>query len=392
MTAAFPSRRPRLVILGAGCAGLSLAYRLARATPCLDVLLVETRTDYIHDRTWSGFHLASHPFEDCRMGKWQQLEVKGCDTHTRLDCGRYFYESIHSGHFYQQCLATLDAAPNVHRLHARVKRLVPAGNPPGVVLENGDILHGDWIVDTLPRPVPLKAPWRWQDFAGWELESTELARQPPVLMDFSVTAAEPVNGALDFIYRLPFSDNRVLLEWTRFGRPAANPLELEQNLKRYLDRSGISDYRLVRREYGSLPMAPGRRSTQQHHVLAGSYGGAMRASTGYAFHAIQRWADLCTQQLLKGNGPTAPHTSALLRPLDAIFMQALEHAGDDAHELYTTLFQHCRGEPLVRFLSGLPAPQDYASIMAALPTTTMLKAAWQSALQRLPYLPTLRPR
>ncbi len=57
-----------VAILGGGCAGLSLAMRLARTD--LSFRVVEPRETYRDDRSWSFWRVAPHPFEDILAGIW----------------------------------------------------------------------------------------------------------------------------------------------------------------------------------------------------------------------------------------------------------------------------------------------------------------------------------
>ena len=64
-----------IAILGGGCAGLSVAVRLAAAGRSLRV--IEPRETYVEDRAWSFWRTASDPFEDCVRRSWQSWDVHG---------------------------------------------------------------------------------------------------------------------------------------------------------------------------------------------------------------------------------------------------------------------------------------------------------------------------
>ena len=55
------------VIIGGGCAGLSLAYELELHQKLNDktLAIVEPRTEYKRDKTWSFWKVFDHNFEDC---------------------------------------------------------------------------------------------------------------------------------------------------------------------------------------------------------------------------------------------------------------------------------------------------------------------------------------
>ena len=55
------------IIIGGGCAGLSLAYELDlhQKLNNKSLAIVEPRTEYKRDKTWSFWKVIDHNFEDC---------------------------------------------------------------------------------------------------------------------------------------------------------------------------------------------------------------------------------------------------------------------------------------------------------------------------------------
>ncbi|WP_106478430.1 lycopene cyclase family protein [Phytohalomonas tamaricis] len=365
--------RHELLILGGGCAGLSLAYHLAQSRQAPHTLIIEPRTLYEDDRTWCGWPLQPHAFQDCIEARWDTWRITTSQGAHQVEASPYPYEMIRSSRVYAKALAAIDAHPNIERLTGRrVTSIEDSTTGVIVTLDDGQRYQARWAIDTLPRPERLAEPWLWQDFAGLEIEAPSInAGDIPELMDFRVARAD----ALDFIYALPFAPQRALFEWTRFGRPASNPLELEACLIAYLDERFGHDYRVLRRETGSLPMAPNSPQSGCSVIRAGAYGGSMRASTGYAFHAIQRWAEPCAQQLLAGQSPAAPSQKRYLVALDEIYMTALSMNAAMAPEFYLALFKQIAPAAVVRFLAGEPSLGDIAAVTTSLPKRPFLAAA-----------------
>ena len=55
------------IIIGGGCAGLSLAYELETNNNLKDktLAIIESRKEYKRDKTWSFWKVVDHNFEDC---------------------------------------------------------------------------------------------------------------------------------------------------------------------------------------------------------------------------------------------------------------------------------------------------------------------------------------
>ena len=89
------------VIIGGGCAGLSLAYELDIHNKLNDktLAIVETREEYKRDKTWSFWKVNEHNFNDCIKKSWKQFSIKTNSETKVIKCDQFPYESIDSGLF-----------------------------------------------------------------------------------------------------------------------------------------------------------------------------------------------------------------------------------------------------------------------------------------------------
>ena len=92
------------VIIGGGCAGLSLAYELDTHNKLNDktLAIVETREEYKRDKTWSFWKVNEHNFNDCIKKTWKQFSIKTNLETKVIKCDQFPYESIDSGLFYDK--------------------------------------------------------------------------------------------------------------------------------------------------------------------------------------------------------------------------------------------------------------------------------------------------
>ena len=92
------------VIIGGGCAGLSLAYELEIHNKLKDktLAIIEPRDEYKRDKTWSFWRVNQHNFDDCIKRKWKEFSIKTNSDSQIIKCGQYPYESIDSGLFYNK--------------------------------------------------------------------------------------------------------------------------------------------------------------------------------------------------------------------------------------------------------------------------------------------------
>ena len=89
------------VIIGGGCAGLSLAYKLEISNNLKDKTLpiIVPRKQYKRDITWSFWKVFNHSFEDCVIKSWNNFTINTSEGSRELINERFPYQSIDSGKF-----------------------------------------------------------------------------------------------------------------------------------------------------------------------------------------------------------------------------------------------------------------------------------------------------
>ena len=65
------------IIIGGGCAGLSLAYELEIHNKLENktLAIIEPRDEYKRDKTWSFWRVSEHNFDDCVIKNWKNFSV-----------------------------------------------------------------------------------------------------------------------------------------------------------------------------------------------------------------------------------------------------------------------------------------------------------------------------
>ena len=368
-----------VVILGGGCAGLSLAVRLAGSD--LRVILIEPRLKYKDDRVWSFFRTQADPFSACVRARWSKWHVSsgGLKVHRQSD--RLRYESVSSGAFYEMALQICDASSNID-LHLGTSVL---GNlqPPAVdgrwqVDTSSGQLASRYVIDTRP---PGRTTGFGQSFLGQEIRVGFDAFDPEDVPMMCFTA--PRTDRVDFLYILPFARDEALVEVTTFGTQIPDLSEHRRWLDREIDQlTRGQSFDVLREERAFIPMAlpqTGRGVEPRRFAHAGLRGGAARPSTGYAYQRIQTMADICAAQLLRGDDQlNLAIDGPMTRFMDGVFLKVLQRRPDRGPALFSSLFRNAPTDRLERFLSGSTAPVDRLSVIASLPPLPFLREVFTS--------------
>ena len=370
-----------LLILGGGCAGLSLALRLAEQPGrCQRVTVVEARPAYQNDRSWCFWRTGPHRYEHLVKRSWSNVALRSATRAVEIDCARTPYQLLEASAFYSHAQQTISANTNVQLRLATAVLGPPTPVAGGWRVDtSAGTLTAARVIDTRP-PNSSHAPQRddallWQSFVGEELICDRAVFDPDrvMLMDF----AHDLPGAVAFTYVLPLADNRALIETTLFDAQPHTPSDLARRQQQAVLRlCGAASAQVLRTEAGILPMGITRphMALGRGHVRAGLMSGAARPATGFAFQRIQRWADACSATLRDGYEPFGHWPDPLLtRLMDGLFLNVLRSHPERGPELFTSLFRHVGTPRMVRFLSDEARFVDRVAVAASLPTGLFLR-------------------
>ena len=361
-----------LIILGGGCAGLSLALNLSNyGEACPKTTILEGRHQYTNDRTWCFWGGFGSDSEKLASHRWDSFSITTRKDHVTQNCKKNPYFMVASEDFYQQAQEVIHQSP---RINLKIDNLI-----------SGDVLkkEGLWrvktptgvyeaplIVDTRPQVSQNDdfQPLLWQSFLGEEIVTEEDLFDPGCveLMDFSESSSERIL----FLYVLPFSKRKALVEVTVFGAEPLKKEDLEDSFDLLVKkRLHGFHYSSGRREHGILPMGVPLEKQQRDtgYIRVGLMAGAARPSTGYAFQRIWKWSKECASALTRGCPPKShPEDPLIIRSMDTIFLRVLLSRPELAPELFFSLFSKVEPARVARFMSDHANFSDCIAIMASL--------------------------
>ncbi|ADV64060.1 Lycopene beta and epsilon cyclase [Isosphaera pallida ATCC 43644] len=405
------SGRPRdydHVIVGAGAAGLSLAWALLDHRPQDSILLIDRRSHYVNDRTWCYWNVQRTAFDDLATHAWDRWRVVapgggrgGSDWDVTAASKRYRYLRLRAIDVYQRTLGRLSRAENVRLALGRtVESCRDLGDEEGFeVITSLGVARG--------RRLYLGTGWNdgrgtrtnveleqgssglVQQFVGWRVRLTHptpvVGFDPttPILMDFRCDQS----CGPHFLYVLPDSERGGLVESTMLLPPGVRVgrERHEQAIRQALAEQWAAradDYEILETEAGRIPMntqpAPPpvgleRAFAQGRCRRIGLAGGAARPSSGYAFVRIQRQVRALARGLRDPR--VAPRKYDFL---DTIFLQVLRDHPEQVPTLFTRMFERTQPDALARFLTDASDWGDDLSLILALPKLPFLRAAARS--------------
>jgi len=240
-----------VVIVGGGLAGSLAAWRLHTTRPDLSVTLLEAGATLGGNHTWS-FHSTDLPADALAwmaplvVARWPRHDVAFPSLARTIE---QEYCAVTSERLH----AVVTAGLGDHvRLGARAESLTPTS----VRLAGGDRLTADVVIDARGATA-LDLPLGWQTFLGQELVcGRPHGVEAPMIMDATV----PQAGAFKFVYVLPWTADRLLVEDTAYAdTPGVDADAARAAIAAYAEARGWPVVAVAREESGSLPIPLGGR-------------------------------------------------------------------------------------------------------------------------------------
>ena len=345
------------IIIGGGCAGLSLAYELDLHSKLKDktLAIVEHRDEYKRDKTWSFWKVSPHNFEDCTIKSWDNFTINIPSHLKHVDCKNMPYQTIDSGSFYQKIIDKIKQNTNIYFFK----------NINEVNTENSFIFNS--VGDTIDNKSSL-----WQHFSGIEIETSKDFFDEKIfnLMDFDCDQKNSVH----FFYTLPFSKTKALIETTwisDLNNTSLNDYDIQ--LKDYIeDKLKIKNYKINYKETGAIPLFHPNNIKKLNQIEIGTAGGMTRLSTGYTFLNIQEQSKYIRKNIENIKDTKTFSIEKKYEFLDNIFLKVLKKNPERMAQIFYKMF-NSSPNTVINFLSNKSNILEDISIISKMPKWVFLK-------------------
>jgi len=346
------------VIIGGGCAGLSLAYELEVNNKLKDKTLavIEPRKEYKRDKTWSFWKVFDHNFEDCIIKSWNNFTINTSENSHELSTKKFPYQSIDSGKFYKKINSKLASNSNI-RFFKNLNE----------INSNASIIFNSVFEDELDKSK------LWQHFQGVEIETSKDIFDDEILnlMDFDCDQKNNVH----FFYTLPFSKNKALIETTWLSDlKNQNLMDYDLQLKNYIQNNlRIKNYKINFIEKGAIPLFHPTIKQNDKIINIGSAGGMTRLSTGYTFLNIQEHSKFILKNIDNIDKVSKFNLGQKYKFLDRVFLKVLKNNPEKMPNIFYKMFK-CSPNTVIKFLSNKSNILEDINIINKMPKLIFLKA------------------
>jgi lycopene beta-cyclase len=368
------------IITGAGCAGLSLLMHMMQHDFFRNkqILLIDKDVKQSNDRTWCFWEMQSGLFEPIVYHRWQQLDFYSNTFSIRFDIDPYTYKMIRGIDFYNYVLQYASHFTNVHFIREEVIN-ISNQNDTALVSTSDSEYTADYVFNSIIfNPKLLQAPGSLlQHFKGWliEIPTPVFNESIATFMDFRVKST-PSNT---FVYVLPVSNNRALVEYTVFSPALLDKAAYEAGLKQYIQQYlHLPSYEVKDEEFGVIPMSTYAFSKGEGRMInIGTAGGQTKSSSGYTFAFIQKQVATIVRLLMQGQTPLVNETlfDKRFRLYDETLLNILYHQKSYASDVFSDLFKKNKPQQVLKFLDNETSLAEELKIMSTVPKGIFIPAA-----------------
>ena len=371
-----------IIIIGAGCAGLSLLVRMIESGKFANekILLLDRVFKNRNDRTWCFWEKGQGYFENIVYHQWPHLQVMHAKGQLDLKAQPYQYKMIRGIDFYKYCFSIIKQVPNVTILYSEVSSI---DTQTGTVTCGDDQFTGKQLFSSvlLQQPVlQAKEFYLLQHFMGWFIETETDSFKPDTaqLMNFNVSQHQ----GCTFVYVLPVSPRKALIEYTLFSEGELPDEEYQQGLTTFIkEQLLLPDYKITDTEKGVIPMTNLQFPQQEGRLnYIGTAGGQTKASTGYTFQFIQKQTAAIVKKMVEGQTSFVLQMPKRFHFYDSVLLRVLHERKIPGADVFYRMFQRNKASQVFKFLDNETSLPEEIQIMNSSVKSVFIPAALKEML------------
>lgn len=376
------------IIIGAGAAGLQLALRLAKDTFFADkkVLLLDRSPKNSNDRTWSFWEKGEGEWDALCWSTWSFAKFKNTDADLHLDLSPYKYKSLRGLDFYNHAREVLSGSAQFIWLQEEVLEVKESGEF-AEVKTSSHTYSCSYVFDSRVDVSFYEGEDSYnrllQHFKGWVIETPLpcFNEEAFTMMDFRWQE----KGTTSFMYVLPVSSTKALVEFTYFSPALVEEWVYEEKIRAYLKAElKLDSYTVDETEFGIIPMSdfPFERGSSPRVIKIGTAGGWVKPSTGYSFKNGGRLSLKIVENLKSGLPPANLLFSRKHRWYDRLLVDVLMKQNEIGPQLFSQMYRKNKVQQIFRFLDDETSLLEDIRIIASFSPWPFLKALVRTTFRK----------
>jgi hypothetical protein len=376
------------IFTGAGLSALMTVYKMVQSGKFKDksLLLLDENTKKTNDRTWCFWKTNDSLWEQSISKKWDSALFANEDFRRDLDLEPYHYNMAKGLDFYTQVFELLSKQENITFVNQKVLEIEESETIILVQTESESFSCSklfNSIYNKYKAESQTKYPVLQQHFIGWFIKSEQpvFNSEQATFMDFSVKQ----RGNTRFMYVLPTSKTEALLEYTLFSHQHLKKAEYENEIQQYIKKLGISNYEIIEKEQGSIPMTcyPFWKANTKNVLNIGTSGGWTKASTGYTFKNSDKKSSELVAFLQRETDFTKFHKRTKFWLYDLLLLDILDRKNELGSHIFSSMFKKGNPTLIFKFLDEETTLYEDIQVILKCPKMLFIKAIFHVAFKAM---------
>ena len=370
------------IILGAGASGLMLAFRMSQDSffDEKSILIIDQVKDKGNDRTWCYWEDGAGEWDDLLTKTWPKVFFGSESFSKTITITPFSYKMIRSEKFYNNLWRSINLKPNISFIEDRAVSWTETEK--GVTVSTiKSAYFGLKLFNSIPNKEVYETQQQYpvlqQHFMGWFVKTKTDCFDDSVasFMDFNI----PQNGNTRFMYVLPIDKNMALFEYTLFSKELLKHSDYEDAIKDYLNQKKITDFEILEKETGSIPMTSFKfEELNSKNILnIGTAGGWTKASTGYTFNNTSKKTKDLVVFLKTENDLTQFSKRTKFWFYDLLFLDVLATNNGKGSTVFSDMFKRVNAKTILRFLDEESTFLQDLKIMSSVSPKLFLSAIFK---------------
>ena len=362
------------IICGGGASGLLLSNAFISDKFFNDkkILIIEKESKTTNDKTFGFWNDKESVLDEMVFKEWEFAEFKDSNSYNTFLLNPYKYKMIKSNQFYSHIGNKILKAANFKYLNSNINEIDEINN---IVKTDDGEFSSSIIFSSIYNEVSFKKyPLLKQHFIGWTIEtkSETFDDNKITFMDFSVDQKDEIR----FMYILPFSKNKALVEYTLFSKELISDNEYEKEITSYLKENNIQGYTIKEKEKGMIPMTcyPFFENNTDTYFQIGTAGGWSKPSTGYTIKNSIKKIDVVVESLKQNKPLSKIRFKNRFWYYDLLFLDVLIASKGKGSQVFSDLFKNNDPIKIFKFLDENTSVVEELSIFLSVDIKTFVRS------------------
>jgi lycopene beta-cyclase len=376
------------IFTGTGLSALMTVYKMVLSEKFKDksILLIDENTKKSNDRTWCFWTKEEVIWEKSISKKWDSALFANKNFRRDLDLKPYQYNMVRGLDFYTQVFDLISKQENITFLNHKITEIEESENLILIQTDSENFscsklfnsIYNKQKVDN-----QSKYPVLQQHFIGWFIKSEQAVFNPEqaTFMDFSVEQ----KGNTRFMYVLPTSKTEALVEYTLFSKNLLQKQEYESEIKNYIQNLGITNYEIIEKEQGSIPMTcyPFWKLNTKNVINIGTSGGWTKASTGYTFKNSDKKSTELVSFLQTETDFKKFHKRTKFWLYDLLLLDILDRKNELGSSIFSAMFKKGNPTLIFKFLDEETSLKEDIQVILKCPKKPFIQALFHVAFKKI---------